>query len=407
MAEKKKRDYYEVLGVDKSVGEEDITKAYRKLALKYHPDRNPDSEEATEKFKEATEAYEVLTDSQKRERYDQFGFAGTEEGAGGFGFDFDLNDAFRVFRRDFGGFGDIFEMFMGGTEGMGSGSPFSGFDSFGGNRRRYDGPRKGADIRYDLEISFEDAAFGIEKEIEVPITEICPTCDGTGAKPGTKPITCPACDGAGQLKTVRSMGFTQIVSVMPCNKCRGEGKIIKESCPKCHGNKTIKNDRKIELDIPPGVDTGSHLRVQSKGDSGINGGPPGNLYVVVHVEAHEIFERHGDNVLCEVPISFVQAALGAEIEVPTLDGAAKIRIPTGSQTDTIFRLKGKGIPHLQGHGRGDQFVKAVIQTPTKLTRRQKELLREFEGISGEYRNPIEELFKRLKRKPVKTSRRAE
>lgn len=352
-----KRDYYEVLGVSKDASEADIKKAYRKLARQYHPDVNPENQEAEVKFKEATEAYDVLMDKDKRANYDRFGHAGAE--AGGFG-------GFGGAGADFGGFGDIFDMFFGGG---------------GGGRRN--GPRQGADLRYDLQISFEEAAFGLETDIELPKMEECTTCHGSGAKPGTSATTCSACGGSGQVQFKQATPFGQFVQTRACDKCHGEGKIIKEPCATCHGKGQVRKMRKINIKIPAGVDTGSKIRVTGQGEPGVKGGPPGDLYVVLRVKPHKEFVREGNDVFCDQEISFIQATLGDEIEVATLDGKVKLRIPPGTQTGTFFRMRSKGIPSLRGHGRGDHHVKIVVKTPTKLNDKQKELLRQFAEECGE------------------------
>lgn len=396
MVKKKKRDYYEVLGLVKDASKDDITKAYRKLALKHHPDKNPDDKGAVEKFKEATEAYEVLVDPDKRAAYDQFGFAGMDGsiggGPGGVGFNFDLNDAFRVFRRDFGGLEDLFEAFMG------RGGGFDFFAERGGPRERY-GPVPGSDRKYELEITLEDAAFGLETEIEVPRLETCEECDGSGAKSGKKPVNCPACEGSGQLKQVRQMGFTQFISVTTCNKCHGEGKIIKDPCSECQGEGKVRNVNRISINIPPGVDSGSHLRIMGKGDDGKRNGPAGNLYVIIYVKPHELFERHGDDVLCEIPITYTQAVLGTELEVPTLKGSAKMKVPAGTETHKVFRLKGKGIPYLKRSGKGDQYVRVVIKVPTKLSRKRKTLLKQLAKLEQvESKSTKQKIFNKFKSK---------
>jgi molecular chaperone DnaJ len=356
-----KRDYYEVLGVSKGAQENEIKKAYRKLARQYHPDTNPDNPESAEaKFKEATEAYEVLSDQEKRARYDQFGHAGVDPSAGGGGF----NSA------DMGGFGDIFEMFFGGG---------------GGNRRK--GPQKGNDLRYDLDIAFEEAAFGLEKDLDITRTENCETCDGSGAAEGTKPKNCPTCGGSGQAQYAQNTPFGRIVQNRTCNACQGEGKVIDKPCPTCHGRGKVRNSRNIHVKIPAGVDNDSRMRVSGQGEPGTKGGPPGDLYVFIRVKSHKIFNRHGNDVHCEVKISFPQAALGDEIEVPTLDSKATLKIPAGTQNGTVFRLKNQGIPDVHGYGRGDQHVRVGVKVPTKLSDRQKELLREFADVSGE--KPVE------------------
>ena len=303
------KDYYEILGVGRTASQEEIKKAYRKMALKYHPDRNPDNKEAEDKFKEASEAYEVLSDPEKRQIYDQFG----HEGLKGTGF-----TGFRGFEDVFASFGDIFGEFFG----------------FGG--RTNTGPSQGDDLRYDLEISFEEAAFGKEVDLEIPRTFPCDACGGTGAKPGTHPITCPACGGRGQI--TRSQGFFSIRT--PCPTCRGTGQIIPEPCPACQGTGRIRKKRKVSLKIPPGVDTGSRLRLRGEGEAGERGGPPGDLFVIIHVKKHAFFEREGDDIYCTVPISFTTAALGGKIEVPTLDGKEVIHVKRGTQSGEVFRLKG-------------------------------------------------------------------
>lgn len=375
-----KKDYYEVLEVSKSASEDEIKKAFRKLARQHHPDVNRDNPKAAEeKFKEINEAYEVLSDTEKRRQYDQFGHAafdgaGAGAGPGGFG--------------GFGGGGginDIFDMFFGGQSGFG----------FGGGRPS--GPERGADLRYDMEISFEQAAFGLETEIQVPRTEDCPTCHGSGAAPGTHPETCPNCRGTGQTQVVQNTPFGRMVNVKACDRCRGEGKIVHSPCKECNGRGKVRNRRRIKIKIPAGVDTGSRLRVAHEGEAGTRGGPTGDLYVYIFVKPNNLFTREGDDVICEVPISIVQATLGDEIEVPTLDGKVKLRIPEGTQSGVTLRLKEKGIPHLRGHGRGDQHVRVKVVTPKKLTERQRELLREFARLGGEDVNPEEKgFFKKVK-----------
>lgn len=368
-----KKDYYEVLGVAKTASEDEIKKAFRKLARKYHPDVNRDnSSEAEEKFKEANEAYEVLSNTERRAQYDQFGHAAFEgggaQGGGGFG--------------GAGGFSDIFDMFFGQS-------------GFGGGRQS--GPERGADLRYDLEITFEQAAFGMETEIQVPRTEECGVCQGSGAAAGTHAETCSQCRGTGQQQVVQNTPFGRMVNVRPCDRCRGEGKIVKTPCKECHGKGKVRARRKIKIKIPGGVDNGSRLRVAHEGEAGNRGGQPGDLYVYIFVKSHKLFTREGDDVICEVPITIVQAALGDEIEVPTLDGKVQLRIPEGTQTATVFRLKEKGVPHLRGSGRGDQHVKVKVITPKKLTDKQKELLLEFAKDGGEDTNPEQKsFFKKVK-----------
>lgn len=364
-----KRDYYEVLGVGKDASPEDIKKAYRKLARQYHPDVNkaPDAEA---KFKEAKEAYDVLSDEQKRAQYDRFGHVDPNQGMGGGGFG-----------QDFGGFGDIFDMFFGG-----------------GQRRNPNAPQRGNDLQYTLTIEFKEAVFGKKTDIRIPRTETCDTCEGSGAKPGTKPQTCGVCHGSGQQEVVQNTAFGRIVNRRVCSACQGQGIIIKDKCGTCHGSGKVKKQRTINLNIPAGVDDGAQLRVTGEGEAGTRGGPPGDLYVVIRVKPHEFFEREGDDIYCEVPLTFAQAALGDEIEIPTLTEKVKLKIPAGTQTDTYFRLKGKGVPRLRGYGQGDQHVKVVVVTPTNLTDEQKELLREFSKLSGENTNGQQQsLFERMKK----------
>lgn len=353
-----KKDYYEVLNVPRKASKAQIKKAYRKLALKYHPDRNK-SPDAEEKFKEISEAYAILSDDEKRMQYDQFGHEGI---SGRYTWDdifrgADFNSIFRDL--GFGGFDSIFDMFFGR-----------------GRYRRY-GPQKGPNLRYDLEITLEEAAFGLNKEIQVPSFETCDTCNGSGAKPGTGPKNCPKCEGTGEIRRTRSFGFTRFTEIEPCNKCSGKGVIIENLCRRCQGNGIVQRLRKIKVKIPPGIDNGYSLRLGEKGKPGTQGGPKGDLYVVIHVKPHEVFKRVESDILYEAQIGFPQVALGTEIYVPTLKGKAKLKIPAGTQTGTFFRLKGKGLPNLHGWGRGDQLVKIVVQTPTKLTRHQKELLTEL------------------------------
>ena len=362
-----KRDYYEDLGIDKNSSEADIKKAYRKLAKQHHPDANQGDKSSEAKFKEVSEAYEVLSDAKKKSQYDQFGHAGTDSngfGGGGFG-----GGGFGDF--DFGGIGDIFETFFGGT-------------GFGGrSSKAKNGPQKGADLKYAVEIAFEEAAFGIEREIQINRLDNCSTCKGSGAKPGTNPTTCKHCNGSGQIQYKQSSPFGQFVNVKACDVCRGEGKIIAEPCHTCNGKGKVKNSVKIKINIPAGIDDGQTISLRGEGEPGIKGGPSGDLYINVRVRAHSLFQRQGNDVICEIPITFVQGAIGAELEVPTLDGKVKYSIPEGTQTGSVFRLKNKGIPYLKGNGRGDQYVKVNIEVPKKLTEKQKSLLREFAEISSD------------------------
>jgi molecular chaperone DnaJ len=372
-----KRDYYEILGVSKNATKEEIKKAYRKLSKKYHPDVNKEPD-AAEKFKEIKEAYEVLSDDQKRAHYDQFGHADPNQGFGGFrSDDFDFGGF-----SSFGGFEDIFNTFFGG-----------------GRRRNPNAPRAGADLQYTMTLTFEEAAFGKETDIEIPSEETCNTCHGTGAKPGTKPETCPHCHGAGQISTEQSTPFGRIVNRRTCPYCGGTGQYIKEKCTTCGGTGRVKRRKKIHVKIPAGIDDGQQLRVAGQGEPGINGGPPGDLYIVFHVEPHEFFERDGDDIYCEVPLTFAQAALGDEIEVPTLHGKVKLKIPAGTQTGTRFRLKGKGVPNVRGYGYGDQHVIVRVVTPTKLTEKQKQLLREFDQLGGSsmHHEPHDRFFDKVKK----------
>lgn len=371
-----KKDYYDVLGVSKTATADEIKKAYRKLARQYHPDVNKDNPEAAEKFKEASEAYSVLSDEQKRAQYDQFGHAAFENGgaggAGGFG-------GF----EGFGGFGgggmeDIFDMFFGGQ----------GRGSRGSNA----GPQRGADLRFDLEITFEEAAFGLEREISLYRDEQCPHCHGNGAELGSKVETCPECHGSGEIRFTQNTMFGQMTNVRPCPKCHGEGKIISEPCKECRGQGTVKKNKKLKVKIPAGVDNGSRLRVAGEGEAGVKGGPSGDLYVYLYVKPHKFFERDGTTVYCEVPINIVQATLGDEIKVPTLDGQVVMKVPEGTQPGKVLRLKGKGIPSLRNSTRGDQLVRIKVVVPQKLNEKQKDALRKFAEISKDNINPEEKGF---------------
>ena len=349
-----KRDYYEILGVAKTASDGDIKSAYRKQAMKYHPDRNPGDHAAEEKFKEAAEAYAILADSEKRSLYDRFGHAGVKSAAGaGAGFDPS------VF-QEFGDFADI----LGNMFGFG--------DLFGGGRRR-GGPQRGADLRYDLEISFEESARGAETAVQIPRQENCESCHGSGAAPGSSPTTCPQCRGQGQVRF--QQGFFTVART--CPQCRGAGKIVTKPCGTCHGAGRVAKERKITVKIPPGIATGQQLRLQGEGEAGSAGGPAGHLYVVVHVQDHEFFRRDGVNLFCEIPVNFTTVALGGDIQVPTLDGTETVRVPEGTQTGTTLRLKGKGMPDVGGRGRGDLFATVQVKTPKKLTRDQRRLLEQL------------------------------
>ena len=356
-----KRDYYEILGVPKNVGADELKQSYRKLALKYHPDKNRGNPEAEEKFKEATEAYDVLGDPQKRANYDRFGHEGVS-GMSGFGRgNADYSDIF----GDFEGFGDIFESFFGG--GLGS-------------RGRSQRPRRGSDIQYDLQITLEEAASGKEVHIEIPRREVCETCNGTGAKAGTQPTTCTTCNGTGQYR--QTQGFFSITQ--PCPKCHGTGKIIVSPCGTCHGTGLQTKKRNISVKVIAGVESGSRLKISGEGEQSPSGGPRGDLYVVIHVKKHDVFERHGNDVISLVNISFPMACLGGEIEVATISGSiAKMKIPSGTENGQVFRLKGNGIPYLGSYGRGDQLIKINVLVPKKLSQKQKDLLGEFAATLGE------------------------
>jgi len=347
----RKRDYYEVLGVSRDASENDIKSAYRKLALKFHPDRNPGNKEAEDNFKEASEAYEVLHDAKKRRIYDQYGHDGLE-GAGFSGFS--------GFEDIFSSFGDIFE------------------DFFGFGRRSKGGAQRGSDLRYDLTLTFMEAAFGAEKEIEVGKMESCGVCYGSGCEPGTSPQTCHACNGSGQIS--RSQGFFTVRTT--CPHCRGEGRSIPYPCGECRGSGQVRKKKKVVVKIPAGVDSGSRLRLTNEGEAGLKGGPHGDLYIFLQVKPHDFFERRNQDVICEVPISFVQAALGDEITVPTLNGEKQLKIPKGTQPGDIFKFSGEGIPSLQGYGKGDQIIHIKVKIPTSMNSKQEELLREFAKLES-------------------------
>ncbi len=343
-----KRDYYEILGIGRNASDEDIKKAFRKLAFKYHPDHNHD-DSSGEAFKEINEAYEVLSDREKRAAYDRYGHAGIDSTAGmGFG------------GMDFGGFGDIFDAFFGGA-----------------TTTTRQGPIQGADQRVNLTITFEEAAFGSEKSVKASRIENCSVCHGSGSKPGTDPVRCPTCNGTGQIRRVQQSVFGRFTNITTCNRCHGTGTIITEPCPQCRGSGKERFERDIKVRIPSGVDDGSQIIVRGEGDSGSRGGPAGNLYITLTVKPHEFFLRHGDDIIYELPVNIAQAALGDEVEVPNLVGKTKIKIPPGSQTGKLFRLKGQGISHLHRSGRGDQLIILVIVTPDSLNEKQRQLLKEL------------------------------
>ena len=364
MAENK-RDYYEVLGVSKGASEDEIKKAYKRLARKYHPDMNPGDKEAEEKFKEVNEANEVLSDPEKKARYDQFGFAGVDPsygagagGAGGYGGGF-----------DFGDLGDIFGSFFGG--------------GFGGGQTRRNGPQRGESIRASVAVTFTEAAFGCEKEVSIERSEQCASCKGSGCAPGTTPEICPDCHGSGMVQVQQRTPMGVFASSRPCQRCRGTGKIIHQPCADCGGSGAVRKRKTIKVTIPAGIDHGQTISLRGQGNAGKNGGPAGDLLITVMVRPHELFRREGNDVFCEAPITFRQAVLGATLEIPTIDGPVKYDIPEGTQTGTVFRLRGKGIPALNGRGRGDQYVTVTIETPRNLNREQKEALKRFDETLGE------------------------
>jgi molecular chaperone DnaJ len=367
-----KKDYYELLGLQRGASEDDIKKAFRKMALQYHPDRNKDNKEAEDKFKEINEAYQVLSDPQKKSQYDQFGHV-DNNGQGGFdgGFDF----------SEMGGFGDIFESFFGG--------------GFSGKNRR-NGPAKGADLEYNLNLTFEEAVFGVEKEISITRSENCEECHGSGAKAGTSPKTCDKCGGTGQIRAQRNTPLGSFVTMANCDKCGGNGKIISEPCQRCHGKGKERKQIKIPVTMPAGVDNGNVLPVRGKGEAGSNGGPSGDLYVNIRVASHPVFKRTGFDINMDTHITFAKATLGTDIKVPTVDGDVSYKIPAGTQSGTKFRLKAKGVPKLNSYGRGDQFVNVIVDIPKVLNERQKEALKLYMEAGGEI--PVEEGKKSLKDK---------
>ena len=378
-----KADYYQLLGVSKQASAEEIKKAYRKMALQYHPDRNQGDKAAEEKFKQISEAYDVLSDPDKRSAYDRFGHAAFGPGSRGGGRGF--HDPFDLFREVFGSGGGIFDTFFGGG--------------------RQESVQTGNDLRFDLEITFEEAAFGCEKEISFRRHEMCDTCDGAGASPGTNQTKCNQCGGRGQVTNQR--GF--FVLSQTCSRCHGSGHVIEKPCRTCSGNGLVEKVARVKLRVPAGVEDGMHLRSSGNGESGVRGAPPGDLYVVLHVREHELFKRDGEDIYCEVPVSFAIAALGGEQEIPTLDGKSYVKIPPGTQSGTLFRLKGKGVRHLNGHGHGDQHVRVIVEVPTRLNAEQRTKLEEFTNACNEEVMPMQKSFfdraKRilsgLKKEPLK------
>lgn len=371
-----KKDYYEVLGLEKGASDDEIKKAFRKLAIKYHPDKNQGDKEAEEMFKEINEAYQVLSDPQKKAQYDQFGTSDFNGGGFDGGFDF----------SEMGGFGDIFESFFGG-----------GFSS----GRRKNGPERGADIEYTLNLTFEEAVFGAEKEVAINRHERCETCSGNGSKPGTTPKGCDKCGGTGQVRVQRNTPLGSFVSVNTCDKCGGKGKLVTDPCPTCKGTGKERKHRKIKINVPAGVDTGNVIPLRGNGEHGANGGPPGDLYVNIRVASHPQFKRKGNDIFIDRHISFAKATLGCEIKVPTVDGEVKYDVPAGTQSGTVFRLKGKGVPRVNSTGRGDQYVNIIVDIPKALTDKQKEALKLFMEASGEslddgkksFMNKIKDSFK--------------
>ena len=360
-----KADYYDVLGVERSASEEEIKKAYRRLAVKHHPDKNPGDNSTVEKFKEATEAYEILKDPQKRQTYDQYGHAafqpGGTGGSGGFA-GFDLSDALRAFMRDFGGFGDVFD------------------DMFGNSRRG--GAMRGQDLRVRVPLTLEEIAAGVTRKIRIQRLATCERCHGSGAEPGTSPEKCPACHGAGEIRRVTRSFFGQFVNISPCPHCGGQGRIVGHPCSTCQGEGRVEGTTTVSVKIPAGVTSGNYISVPGAGHAGAHGGPAGDAIVLIEEKPHKVFTRQGDDVLCEIPISFSQAALGETITVPTLNGDQAVEVPAGAQSGKIVRLKNKGVPHLRGYGQGDQLVRFVVWTPTKLSLVERQLFEKLAAMSG-------------------------
>lgn len=382
-----KRDYYEVLGVSRTATDEELKKAYRKLAKQYHPDMNPGNQEAEAKFKEVNEAYEVLSDKEKRAKYDQFGHAGVDPnfGAGGGGFGgFDMGDI---------DLGDIFGSFFGG-----------GFGGFGGSQRQANpnAPKRGASLRANLTITFQEAMRGVEKEISLTRTEHCDSCRGTGCAPGTTAEVCPDCHGTGQVRIQRGGGGFAFTSTAPCSRCRGTGKIIHQPCPDCHGQGQVRKNRKLKVRIPAGIDDGQTISMRGEGNGGLNGGPSGDLLINISVLPDPRFQREGANLYMEQPVSFTQATLGAELQIETIDGKVKYNLPAGTQTGTTFRLRGKGAPMVNGRGRGDQYVTVRVQVPTNLTEQQRRALHAYAEAMGEGSpapaTPVRDFFEKKRKK---------
>jgi len=377
------RDYYEVLGVERSASADDIKKAYRKLALKYHPDKNPDNKDAEEKFKEASLAYEVLSDANKRGQYDRLGHENYTRRRTGNGGGAGANvDPFDIFSQVFGGGGGVFDSFE------------SLFGGGGGGQRTRSAARGGADLRYDMVIEFEEAVFGADKQIDIPRAETCEHCKGNGCEPGTNRKRCQTCNGTGQV--TMAQGFFNIRQ--QCPHCHGAGETVEQPCRQCHGEGRQQRRKRIQLHIPAGVDTGSRLRVAGEGEAGIRGGPRGDLYVVLQVSEHEIFQREGVDLFCEIPIAFTTAALGGTVQCPTLSGTAELKVPAGTQSGTVMRLKGKGVPSLRGTGRGDQHVRLAVEIPTNLTAEQRLKLEEFANLTDDGSYPgLRKFLRRAKR----------
>jgi len=363
-----KRDYYEILSVARTASGEEIKRAYRKLAVKFHPDKSPDDPHAEEKFKELGEAYDVLMDPDKRSAYDRFGHAAFAQGTGARG---GFHDPFDIFREVFGGGGGIFETFFGGGGGMA-----------GEDRQR------GSDLRYDMQITLEEAAFGVEKEIEVRKLDTCDKCHGTGAEPGSRTINCPTCGGRGQV--ISSRGFFQVSQT--CPRCHGVGQIVEKPCRQCDGEGRVEKASRIKLKIPAGIAAGSRLRSSGNGEAGIRGGPHGDLYVVIHIKEHKVFQRDEDNLFCELPIPFSVAALGGELAVPTLEGKAQVKIPAGTQSGQMFKLRGKGIVNVNGRERGDLLARVIVEVPTRLNAEQRQKLAEFADLCGDENTPMHKSF---------------